>query len=110
MLKPSDVESALAWIESPIGQKFGALDAQASQPAQRKRLNAALKQGAPKLSPHRAETLHELVRATQTDAFATSIVIESAIGTAEGLLRASPKQVAPVPSFRSRIEAQRDSC
>jgi hypothetical protein len=108
MLAPADIDAALAWIDSPAGRRIAAFEAKAAQPEQRKRMIAALQHGAPPMSPARHELIDQIVRATRTDEFGTSLAIESAAGIAEGLSHSVPaSERAAVRGVRAQLEAGR---
>lgn len=110
MLSPGDIDAALAWIDSPAGRRIAAIEAKATTPEQRQRMMAALQRGAPATSQTRRELIDQIIRATRTDEFGASLVIESAAGIAEGISQsAPPERRAAARGVRSQMESERAS-
>lgn len=105
----SEIDAALAWIDSPAGRKLEALEKKAATPEGLARLEAAARRGIPPLAPARAETLHALIEATRADELAATVLIETAVGIQEGFAAWAPDSSrSMVSQMRQGLESERE--
>ena len=108
-LSRADVEAVLARSDSPAELRLAALARQATSPADRARIEAALASGHRQvLEPRRSELLHELVRAARVDELSAALLIAASVGAADGYAEGAPASSrATVQQMRRGMDSDR---